>query len=35
MTRLWTLNVAENLINLRAEYQSQFEYTRNSDHAGL
>ena len=35
MTRLWTLNVAENLINLRAEYQSQFEYARNSDHAGL
>jgi hypothetical protein len=35
MTCLWNLQTCENLINLRAQYQNNFEYARNSDHAGL
>ena len=35
MTCLWNLQTCKNLINLRAQYQNNFEYARNSDHAGL
>ena len=35
MTYLWNLQTCENLINLRAQYQNNFEYARNSDYADL
>jgi phenylalanyl-tRNA synthetase beta subunit len=35
ITYLWNLQTCENLINLRAQYQNNFKYARNSDYAGL